>query len=38
MSNDDDESDKSFDPTPQKLLEARRKGDIAKSVDLQTAA
>jgi flagellar biosynthetic protein FlhB len=34
----DDDSDKTFDPTPQKLLEARKKGEIAKSVDLQTAA
>jgi flagellar biosynthetic protein FlhB len=38
MSEQDDEVDKSFDPTPQKLLEARKKGEIAKSTDLQTAA
>lgn len=38
MSEQDDDSDKPFDPTPQKLLEARKKGDVAKSVDLQTAA
>lgn len=38
MSGQDDESDKSFDPTPQKLLEARKKGEVAKSVDLYTAA
>ena len=38
MSEQDEDSDKSFDPTPQKLLEARKKGDIAKSADLQTAA
>jgi len=38
MSGDDDESDKSFDPTPQKLLDARKKGEVAKSTDLQTAA
>lgn len=38
MSGQDDESDKSFDATPQKLLEARRKGEVAKSVDLMTAA
>lgn len=38
MSGQDDDTDKSFDPTPQKLLEARKKGDIAKSADLQTAA
>lgn len=34
---DDDETDKSFDATPQKLLEARKKGDVAKSTDLLTA-
>ena len=38
MSGQDEDTDKSFDPTPQKLLEARKKGEIAKSVDLQTAA
>ncbi len=38
MSGQDEEQDKSFDPTPQKLQEARKKGEIAKSVDLQTAA
>ena len=38
MSAQDEDQDKSFDPTPQKLLEARRKGEVAKSVDLQTAA
>lgn len=38
MSGGDDDSDKSFDPTPQKLLEARKKGDVAKSTDLLTAA
>lgn len=38
MSGTDDESDKTFDATPQKLLEARKKGDIAKSTDLLTAA
>jgi flagellar biosynthesis protein FlhB len=38
MSGQDDDSDKSFDPTPQKLLEARKKGEIARSTDLQTAA
>lgn len=35
---DDDSSDKSFDPTPQKLEKARKKGEIARSIDLQTAA
>ncbi|GGX38363.1 flagellar biosynthesis protein FlhB [Tateyamaria omphalii] len=38
MSDQDDTSDKPFDPTPQKLLEARKKGEVAKSTDLQTAA
>ena len=38
MSAQDDDSDKSFDATPQKLIEARRKGEIAKSADLMTAA
>jgi len=34
----DESAEKEFDPTPQKLMEARRKGDIAKSTDLNTAA
>lgn len=34
----DDSSDKSFDPTPKKLEEARKKGEIARSMDLLTAA
>ncbi|WP_299372710.1 flagellar type III secretion system protein FlhB [uncultured Tateyamaria sp.] len=38
MSGQDEDTDKSFDPTPQKLLDARKKGEIARSVDLQTAA
>lgn len=38
MSGKDDDSDKSYEATPQKLLEARRKGEIAKSTDLLTAA
>lgn len=38
MSDSEDPSDKSFEATPQKLLEARKKGDIAKSNDLLTAA
>ena len=38
MSDKDEGQDKSFEPTPHKLQEARKKGDIAKSVDLQTAA
>lgn len=33
-----DEGEKSFDPTPQKLLNAREKGDIARSADLSVAA
>lgn len=37
MSQDDD-SEKSFDPTPKKLEDARKKGEIARSTDLQTAA
>jgi flagellar biosynthetic protein FlhB len=38
MSGKDEDTDKSFEATPQKLLEARRKGDVAKSNDLLTAA
>ena len=38
MSSQDDTNDKPFDPTPQKLFEARKKGEVAKSADLQTAA
>lgn len=38
MSGQDDQSDKSFDPTPQKLQKAREKGEIAKSTDLSVAA
>ena len=38
MSGQDEDTEKSFEATPQKLLEARRKGDIAKSNDLMTAA
>lgn len=38
MSGQDNDTEKPFDPTDQKLLEARRKGDIAKSNDLLTAA
>ncbi|MEO0370908.1 MAG: flagellar type III secretion system protein FlhB [Pseudomonadota bacterium] len=34
----DDESDKSFEPTQHKLDEARKKGDVARSADLNTAA
>ncbi|WP_298859141.1 flagellar biosynthesis protein FlhB [uncultured Sulfitobacter sp.] len=35
---EEDEADKSFDATPQKLLDARKKGDVAKSNDLLTAS
>ena len=38
MSMQEDPSAKTFDPTPQKLLEARKKGEVAKSNDLLTAA
>lgn len=38
MSSGEDDSSKTFDATPQKLLEARKKGEIAKSTDLMTAA
>lgn len=38
MSGDQDEQDKSFEATPQKLLEARKKGEIARSTELLTAA
>lgn len=37
MSGEED-TDKSYDATPQKLLDARKKGEIAKSTDLLTAA
>lgn len=38
MSDQEEDTEKSFDATPQKLLEARKKGEIAKSTDLLTAA
>lgn len=38
MSGNDDDSEKSFDPTPQKLLKARKKGEVAKSNDLTMVA
>ncbi|GGH39455.1 flagellar biosynthetic protein FlhB [Cribrihabitans marinus] len=38
MSGQDDEADKSFDPTPQKLLKAREKGEVARSADLSVVA
>jgi len=37
MSDEEDPADKSYDASPQKLLEARKKGDVAKSTDLLTA-
>ncbi len=38
MSGQDDDSEKSFDPTPEKLKKARENGDVAKSTDLSVAA
>ena len=38
MSAPDDDSDKSFEPTPQKLQKAREKGEVARSADLAVAA
>lgn len=38
MSSQDDDSEKSFDPTPEKLKKARENGDVAKSTDLSVAA
>jgi len=38
MSGKDDDSDKSFEPTEQKLRKAREKGEVAKSTDLSVAA
>lgn len=38
MSDQDDQSDKSYEATAQKLLEARKKGEIARSTELLTAA
>jgi len=38
MSGQDDDTDKSFDPTPEKLRKAREKGEVAKSTDLSVAA
>ncbi|WP_338014556.1 EscU/YscU/HrcU family type III secretion system export apparatus switch protein [Rhodophyticola sp. CCM32] len=37
MSEDQASGDKPFDPTPKKLEEARRKGEIVRSTDLNTA-
>ena len=38
MSQQDDDTEKEHEPTPKKLQEARKKGDIPKSNDLMTAA
>lgn len=38
MSGQDDDSEKSFEPTPHKLQEARKKGDVAKSQDVNATA
>ncbi|EEE38193.1 flagellar biosynthetic protein FlhB [Rhodobacteraceae bacterium KLH11] len=38
MSASDDDSDKSFEATPQKLEKARKKGEVAKSNDLSVVA
>lgn len=38
MSAQDDDTEKSFDPTPQKLKKARDKGEVPKSTDLMVAA
>lgn len=38
MSEADAGGEKSFDPTPQKLAEARRKGDVPRSTDVTAAA
>jgi flagellar biosynthetic protein FlhB len=38
MSDQDDEADKSHEPTQHKLDEARKKGEVARSADMTTAA
>ena len=38
MSESSDQGEKVHDPTPQKLEEARRKGDIPRSTDASAAA
>lgn len=37
-SGESDETEKSHEPTPQKLLKARKKGEVARSTDLSVAA
>lgn len=38
MAEEDDSAEKSFEATPQKLEEARKKGEVARSADLNAAA
>lgn len=38
MQGESDDTEKSFDPTPKKLEDARKKGDVPKSTDLNTTA
>jgi flagellar biosynthesis protein FlhB len=38
MSEEDDGAEKSFDPTPKRLEDARKRGEIASAADLTTAA
>ncbi|MEY8841721.1 flagellar type III secretion system protein FlhB [Cribrihabitans sp. XS_ASV171] len=38
MSGQEDDTEKSFEPTPQKLKKAREKGEVAKSADLSVVA
>ena len=38
MNPDQEDNDKPFEPTPQKLVRAREKGDVARSAELGTAA
>ncbi len=38
MAEQDDDTEKSFEPTPKKLQDARKKGDVAKSADLNATA
>ena len=38
MSEEDEDSDKQYEPSQKKLDDARKKGEIAKSADLTTAA
>lgn len=38
MQGESDDTEKSFEPTPKKIEDARKKGDVAKSSDLNTTA